>query len=133
MIVGLGLDVVDLGRIRALLERFGDAFTRRICAAGECQPRHGEALVEHVGGLFAAKEAALKALGTGWAAGISFRSIEVWRAPSGKPELRLHGAAAERARLLGATASFLSITHERTYAAAVVILERTPPLPEPIP
>lgn len=123
-IVGIGLDVVDLQRIRQLLERFGDGFIRRICAEGECQQRQGDGLVEHVGGLFAAKEAALKALGTGWAQGLSLRMVEIVRQPGGAPALRLHQAAAERAALLGVTATFLSISHERTYAAAVAILER---------
>lgn len=130
-IVGLGLDVVDLGRIRQLLDRHGESFIRRICAEGECQSRHGDALVEHVGGLFAAKEAALKALGTGWAQGLSLRMVEVERQSSGQPRLRLHAAAAERARSLGVDATFLSITHERTYAAAVVILEREPVRSDP--
>lgn len=125
-VVGLGLDVVDLGRIRDLYQRHGERFTRRICREGEIQPRQGAALIEHLGGLFAAKEAVLKALGTGWAQGLSLRMVEVVREPGGAPGIRLHDAAAARAAALGATRTLLSISHERTFAAAVAVLEANP-------
>lgn len=126
MIVGLGLDVVELGRIRALYERHGERFTTRICRPGEIQPRQGNALIEHLGGLFAAKEAVLKALGTGWAQGLSLRMVEVCRDRSGAPSIRLHDAAEARARELGVARTLLSISHERTFAAAVAVLEGNP-------
>ena len=125
-ILGIGLDVVDVRRIEEIYRRRGDAFVRRICLPGEFQPRGEQALFEHLSGLFAAKEAALKALGTGWAEGLGFRQIEVVRQPSGAPSLRLHDAAAQRSQQLGATSFHLSITHERAYAAAVAILEGHP-------
>ncbi len=125
-VVGLGLDVVDLARIRRLYERHGERFTSRICNPGEIQPRRGDALIEHLGGLFAAKEAMLKALGTGWAQGLSLRMVEVTREPGGAPGIRLHGAAAARAEKLGVARTLLSISHERTFAAAVAVLEGNP-------
>jgi holo-[acyl-carrier protein] synthase len=124
MIVGIGLDVVDLGRLAHLLERHGEAFVRRVCLDGEARVTSGPARTAHVGGLFAAKEAAMKALGTGWAAGVTFRQIEVVRAPGGAPTLRLHGEAERRARALGVERSHLTISHDGRSAAAVVVLER---------
>jgi holo-[acyl-carrier protein] synthase len=120
---GLGIDVVELSRLERIHRRRGDAFIARICRPGEFQPRQGAALIEHLGGLFAAKEAVLKALGTGWAQGLAFRHVEVVKLPSGAPTVRLHDEAAIRAEHLGATTVHLSITHERAYAAAVAILE----------
>jgi len=122
-ILGLGIDLVELERIAAIHERHGDAFARRFCRPGEVAPRRGSALVEHLGGLFAAKEAVLKALGTGWAQGLAFRQVEVVRDESGAPGVRLHGAAEERSRKLGVARIHLSITHERKHAAAVAVLE----------
>lgn len=122
-IVGLGLDLVDLDRMARLLARHGERAVARICREGEPKPLVGAARVAHLAGLFAAKEAAMKALGTGWARGVGFRQIEVIRDASGAPSLRLHGAAAARAVALGAERSHLSITHDGRAAAAVVVLE----------
>jgi holo-[acyl-carrier protein] synthase len=126
-IVGLGLDLVDLDRMARLLERHGEAAVRRFCRDGEARPLAGSARVAHLAGLFAAKEAAMKALGTGWARGIGFHQIEVVRAPSGAPGLVFHGAAAARAAELGVSAPLLTITHDGRTAAAVVVLERGRP------
>lgn len=123
-ILGLGLDVVDLSRMERLHERYGETFIRRFCRDGEWQKeRQGGALIEHIGGLFAAKEAVMKALGTGWAEGLAFRQIEVVRLPSGAPTIRLHEQALRRASEMAVESIHVSITHERTYAAAVAILE----------
>lgn len=129
-ILGSGLDIVELQRIRALYEKHGDAFGARICRPGEIQSRLGDALIQHLGGLFAAKEAALKALGTGWAQGLGLRQVEIRRNDAGAPGLELHGPAAERAAYLGVTHSHLSISHERSYAVAMVILEGDRPFQE---
>jgi len=129
-ILGVGLDIVELTRIERVHARHGEAFIRRFCRPGEWQPRRGAALIEHLGGLFAAKEAVLKALGTGWAAGLAPLQVEVVRQASGAPTIRLHAAAAERAAVLGGERIHLSITHERSYAAAVAILEGTATEPE---
>jgi len=123
-IIGIGLDLVDLERLGAVLARHGDSFVDRICRAGECRRRSGDApSVSHLGGLFAAKEAALKALGTGWAAGLGFRQVEVVRNAAGAPQLALHGAAQRRAEELGVRRSHLTISHDGRTAAAVVVLE----------
>lgn len=121
-ILGLGLDLVDLQRIARLHERYGEVFARRFCLPGERLDRQGEALVQHLGGLFAAKEAVLKALGTGWAQGVGLLHVEVVRRPGGGPGVRLHGEAQSRAARLGVGEVHLSITHERHYAAAVAVL-----------
>ena len=122
-VIGLGLDIVELARIEKIYRRHGNTFIRRICRDGECQPRRGHALIEHLGGLFAAKEAVLKALGTGWAQGLALSQVEVTRTDGGAPGVRLHDAAESRAERLGVVTVHLSITHERSYAAAVAVLE----------
>lgn len=122
-ILGLGIDVVELARIEQLLERHGDRFERRICRQGEVRRRDGQAGLEHIGGLFAAKEAVLKALGTGWALGLGLRQVEVCRNDAGAPLVVLHDAAKQRLDTLGGSGVHLSITHERRYAAAVAIIE----------
>ena len=122
-IVGLGLDLVDIDRMARLRDRHGELAVRRFCRDGEARPGSGAARVAHLAGLFAAKEAAMKALGTGWARGVGFRQIEVVREEGGPPALRLHDAARARARELGVAALHLSITHDARAAAAVVVLE----------
>jgi holo-[acyl-carrier protein] synthase len=126
-ILGLGLDVVDLERVDRLYQRWGDGFARRFCLPGERLPRTGSGLVQHLGGLFAAKEAVLKALGTGWAQGLGLHHVEVVRGPGGAPGVRLHLAAQERAARLGVARIHLSISHDRGYAAAVAVLEGSRP------
>jgi holo-[acyl-carrier protein] synthase len=124
-VVGIGLDVVEVARISSMLARHGDRDLERLSRPGEAD-RSRSALDQHVAGLFAAKEAVLKALGTGWAAGLGFRQVEVVRSPGGQPGVRLHGAAAERARALGVESVHLSISHERAYAAAMAVAEGGP-------
>ena len=121
---GIGIDLVDLARIGRLHRTYGEAFARRYCLPGERLERSGEALIQHLGGLFAAKEAVLKALGTGWAQGVGLRDVEIARSPGGAPRVLLHGAAIARAEALGITCIHLSITHDRGYAAAFAVLER---------
>lgn len=106
-----------------MLERWGDRFLARVFAPGEVNRgrRVPRAFAEHVAGRFAAKEAAMKALGTGWR-GIAFKEIVVKRAPSGKPVLEMRGRALAKARSLEVDAMEVSITHTATMAAAVVAL-----------
>ncbi|MEO8277006.1 MAG: holo-ACP synthase [Thermoanaerobaculia bacterium] len=122
-ILGLGLDIVDCNRVQGLLDRHGEAFLRRICRVGEPRVDSGPRRAAHVAGLFAAKEAAMKALGTGWSQGVGFLQIEILRRPTGAPELVLHGEARRRADAMGAENLWLSITHDGANAVAVVILE----------
>jgi holo-[acyl-carrier protein] synthase len=124
--LGIGIDIIDLGRIERLHRRHGAAFVRRFCRDDEWERRQGAALYEHLGGLWAAKEAMLKALGTGWAQGLAFRQVEVVRLASGAPTVRLHAAAAERAELLGVSQIHVSISHERSHAVAMALLEGGP-------
>ncbi len=123
MILGLGVDIVQISRIEAALKRHGRRFENRLFTAEElayCRRRPRPAL--HLAGRFAAKEAASKALGTGMR-GVSFREIEIIREPSGRPGLRFHGRAADVARALGVRTAFVSLSHEQGVAVAVVVLE----------
>jgi len=119
----VGLDLTPVPRVAEVLERFGERFLSRVFVEGEIlrRRRHPRAFAEHVAGRFAAKEAAMKALGTGWR-GVAFREIAIRRGASGKPTLELTGRAAARARALGVFESELSITHTADLAAAVVVL-----------
>lgn len=119
----LGLDLTEVDRVAGVLERHGERFLKRVFRPGEIRRdrRHSRAFAEHVAGRFAAKEAAMKALGTGWR-GLAFRDIEVGRDPRGKPLLAFHGRALERARSLAVLSAEVSITHGRDLAAAVVAL-----------
>jgi holo-[acyl-carrier protein] synthase len=121
-VLGIGIDIVEVARISRLIERHGERALSRICNDGEADRRRAS-FDQHVSGLFAAKEAVLKALGTGWAQGTSFRQVEVVRAPGGAPGVRLHDVAAARASAMGVGRIHLSITHERAYAVAVAVLE----------
>ncbi|GAB4222789.1 MAG: holo-[acyl-carrier-protein] synthase [Acidobacteriota bacterium] len=127
MIVGLGVDLVELSRIRAVLERHGDRFLRRVLTDDErayCLRKRDP--VPSLAARFAAKEAAAKALGTGLARGVWFRDIEVVRAETGEPGLRFHRGAQRMADLRRATRGLLTLTHGRDAAVAVVVLEREP-------
>jgi len=119
----IGIDLTEVRRVASLLDRRGERFLARVFLPGEIRrnARPARAFAEHVAGRFAAKEAAMKALGTGWR-GVSFREISVERESSGRPRLRLHGRALARARALRVVAAELSITHTATMAAAAVVL-----------
>jgi holo-[acyl-carrier protein] synthase len=119
----VGLDLTEVERISGMLERHGERFLGRVFNPGEILRgrRHPRAFAEHVAGRFAAKEAAMKALGTGWR-GVAFREIFVGRHASGKPRLELRGRALERAQTLRVLSAEVSITHARAMAAAVVVL-----------
>src|SRR5215472_9145573 len=123
MNVRLGLDLTEVARISEILERWGERFLMRVFSPGELNRarRDPRAFAEHVAGRFAAKEAAMKALGLGWR-GIAFRDIEVGRDGRGKPRLAFHGRALERAQALEVRLAEVSITHGRDVAAAVVAL-----------
>lgn len=125
MIVGLGIDVVELDRIALSLARYGDRFLQRVLTEYE-RSRLPRLPVPFVAARFAAKEAASKALGTGFRRGVSFQTIEVRDLASGKPELHLHGAALDVLAHLGGASCHLSLTHGRDVAAAVVVIEANP-------
>ena len=126
-ILGVGTDLIELERLDLSLRRHGQRLIDRICRAGEVNTsRQGRALVQHVGGLFAAKEAVLKALGTGWGQGLGFRQVEIVGGDGTPPRVQLHDRAANRATALGIQVIHVSITHERHYAAAVAVAEGEP-------
>ena len=121
-VLGLGVDLCEIDRIEEALARHGPRFLERICLPGEVRRPFGSRRIgEHVAGLFAAKEAAMKALGTGMR-GVAFREIGVAREPGGLPCLVLTGRARVRADALGVVAAHVTITHGRRDAAAVVLL-----------
>ena len=124
MIVGTGVDLAEVPRIRAAMERFGDRFRRRIFTDREIAYVERKAnKYERYAARFAAKEAGMKAIGTGWRHGVTWHDFEVANLPSGKPTLRLGGVAAEVARRLGVTGIALSLTHTAELGMAHVILE----------
>jgi holo-[acyl-carrier protein] synthase len=124
MIVGTGVDLAEVPRIRASIERFGDKFIHRIYTPAEIAYVQRKAnKYERFAARFAAKEAGMKAIGTGWRRGVRWRDFEVANLPSGKPTLRLHGVAAQVAGKLGVRNISLSITHTAELGMAYVILE----------
>lgn len=128
MVKGLGIDLIETRRIAEALASGGDRFERRVFTATEreqCHTRRDRA--QAYAARFAAKEACLKALGTGWSEGLAFSQVEVVRRANGRPELRLHGAAAARATSLGVTRLHVSLTHQTGAAAAMVLLEGDDP------
>jgi holo-[acyl-carrier protein] synthase len=124
MIVGTGIDIAEVPRIRQSMERFGERFLQRIYTAGEMRYCDSKAnRVERYAARFAAKEAAMKALGTGWSHGVRWRDCEVVRMPGGRPSITFHGAAGEIAARLGVKHAALSLSHTAEQAIAQVILE----------
>ena len=124
MIVGTGIDIAEVPRIAASIERFGERFLRRVFTAGEIRYCDSKAnRFERYAARFAAKEAAMKALGTGWNHGVRWQDCEVVRQPGGRPTIAFHGKASEFAEKLGVKHAALSLTHTEEQAIALVILE----------
>ena len=124
MIVGSGIDLVEIERIQHSVDRYGSRFLDRVYTAAEqayCQRKRKAA--ESFAARFAAKEAGAKALGTGISYGVSWLEIEVVREPSGRPTIAFHGRAGRIAAHLGVARAALSITHTATLAMASVVLE----------
>ncbi len=125
MILGIGVDLCEVDRIEAAIKRHGERFLARIYTDAErsyCDSKPNR--FERLAGRFAAKEAAMKALGTGWRRGVAWKEFEVARASSGQPVILFHGVARQIAEELGATRALVSITHIKTMAMAQVVLER---------
>ena len=116
-----GVDIIEIPRIKQVLDRYGQRFLNRVFTPDEIAYCRGRAA--NLAGRFAAKEAAMKALGTG-VRGVSWKDIEVIRADSGAPSLRLHGRAEKRAERLQVGEMSLSISHSREYAVAFVVAQR---------
>ncbi len=124
MILGIGIDLVEVERFAEAIERHGDRFKKRLFTEGEMEYcnrcRYPE---RHLAARFAAKEAAAKAFGTGIARGVRFRDFEVYHNEAGAPFLRLHGKAAELYEQRRAAGIHVSLTHTDVSAAATVVLE----------
>jgi holo-[acyl-carrier protein] synthase len=121
-VMKVGTDICSVKRITQAYERFGHRFMERILTPQEIAyvtSRKGQ-MIETLAGRFAAKEAAAKALGTGWR-GIGWKEVEIVRHPSGAPQLVLHGRASKRAEALGLTQFEISLSHEREFATAFVL------------
>jgi len=124
MIVGTGIDIAEVDRIRQTIERFGRRFIERVFTEEEiryCESKANK--VERYAARFAAKEAAMKAIGTGWNRGVTWRDVEVRRSPGHRPTMAFHRRAGEFFAKLGATRAHLSLTHTKEFAMAQVILE----------
>jgi len=124
MIIGTGVDITETARIEDAVRKHGERFTRRVYTPAEiayCERFKNPA--ERLAARFAAKEAAFKALGTGWREGVRWVDVEVTHAPSGRPELVLRGRAKEIARGLGVSRTVVSISHSGLYVVAQVIFE----------
>ena len=128
MIIGIGADIAEVPRLREAIERYGKRFLQRVFTEREiayCQSHRNSE--ERFAARFAAKEAMMKALGTGWRRGITWRDIEVSNAQGGKPGLNLTGKALEIFQSLGGERILLSLTHTDNYALAQVIIEGDDP------
>lgn len=124
MIVGTGVDIAEVARIAASIKRFGRRFTERVFTPDEiryCESKANKA--ERYAARFAAKEAGMKAIGTGWRHGVTWQDIEVQRAPGGRPTVAFRGVAGNFFAELGARRAHLSISHTADFAIAHVILE----------
>lgn len=126
MILGTGVDIIEISRIEGVLDRHGDRFLNRVFIQDELKDyREGsQRSVQQLAGRFAAKEAFMKALGTGLTQGVSWRDISVLSKPTGAPYLKLTGRADELAGLRQVKATHVSISHSREYAVAMVVLEQ---------
>jgi holo-[acyl-carrier protein] synthase len=127
MIVGIGFDLLEVSRLARALREHDGRFEARVFTARELEDCAGR--VDRAQGLaarFAAKEACLKALGTGWSQGLTFQQVEVHKAHGGRPVLRLTGAAKDRAEGMGVVSAHVSLTHQKGVAGAVVVLEGGP-------
>lgn len=122
MIVGTGIDIIDIGRIKNILEKYEKHFISKVLTENEIKMLPTRPTI-HIAGRWAAKEATAKALGTGFNFGIGFLDMEITSSPDGKPLLFLMGKAAQRASQLGCKHNHITISHERNFAIAMVILE----------
>ena len=130
-VLGTGIDIVEIARLEQAIERNGERFLGRVFTDAErayCAGRPRPTL--HFAGRFAAKEAVLKAIRTGWVKGISWKDVEVTLGPRGEPSIRLSGGALARARQMGIERIHVSISHSDTHAVACAVAEGTPPRDE---
>ena len=121
-LIGIGTDIIEVARIGEMIEKHDELFLRRVYTPLEIEYCGGrKSALQHYAGRWAAKEAALKALGTGWSRGIKWTDMEVSNLMGGKPELRIHGVASDIAEDMGIQEMQISISHCKSYAVAYVI------------
>ncbi len=133
-IVGIGTDIVECLRIGRMIEQHGEMFLTRVYTSKEityCQARKNA--TEHFAGRWAAKEAILKCLGTGWRKGMGWTDLEIHNEPSGAPRVNIYGAAREHAQLLRVSNILISISHCRSFATAYALAVRGGTAPVPLP
>ena len=121
-ILGLGTDIIEVVRIGKMIERHGETFLQRVYTAGEiryCQDR--KEYTQHYAGRWAAKEAVMKTLGTGWSNGVGWQDIEVTVGSAGRPVIAIHGGAKVVADRLGIREILITISHCRAYATATAV------------
>jgi holo-[acyl-carrier protein] synthase len=126
VIISIGIDIIEVRRVREVIERT-PRFVERVYTQAErayCESRGAAVAAQHYAARFAAKEAALKALQTGWSGGVAWQDVEITARESGAPVLVLHGLVRQLFDQSGATAAHLSISHTTEHAIAQVILER---------
>jgi holo-[acyl-carrier protein] synthase len=127
-ILGIGTDIVECLRVGRMIERHGELFVTRVYTEREIRYCHTRKhAIQHFAGRWAAKEAILKSLGTGWSRGISWTDMEVWVDPGGRPNVTLRGGTRDRAQKMRITDVLISITHCRAYATATAIAVRGAP------
>ncbi len=129
MILGVGTDIVAIERIEKLVEEYGERFTAKVYTERELVNAEGKGprRVQHLAGLFAAKEAVLKALGTGQSQGARLQDVELTPQDSGAPEVTLHGAVRDRFESDKGSAVHVSISHDGGMAVALAIIETDEP------
>lgn len=121
-LIGIGTDIVECLRIAQMIQRHGELFIQRVYTPHEIDYCNGrKQSTQHFAGRWAAKEAVLKALGTGWIRGISWRDVEVHNEGGGKPTIRLQGGAQQRAEQISVVEVMLSISHCRSHATAYAL------------
>lgn len=123
MIIGIGIDICRISRIADLREKYGPRFLDRVFTAEEQEQCQGPSADERFAARFAAKEATMKAFGTGWRKGIIFKDIELPAREMGPPRIVLHNASKAYADGLGVSRIHVSLSHEREHAIAFVVLE----------
>jgi holo-[acyl-carrier protein] synthase len=126
-VVGIGIDLIKRSRIEAAITRWGSRFLDRIFTPREQRDgrKYRDASL-HYAGRFAVKEALLKAVGTGWRRGVTWREIEVTNEPGGRPRVAVSGGVSARLRRLHGSEIFVSISHDTDYAVAQVLITRLP-------
>ncbi len=124
MVRGIGVDIIEIGRIRESVERLGELFLSKIFTPGEIAYASAKAnMFQHLAARFAAKEAVAKALSTGWAGGFRWKDVEVMNDAGGQPHITLRGSLREQ---LASSTIYLSMSHSETHVVAVVVIEEKP-------